>query len=307
MSCYHPLTASQAESGAVRIGDLRSVWPDCVLISVPCGQCIGCKHDRARAWAVRMQHEAQDWDSNLFVTLTYDDAHLPASRSLEYPHFQKFLKRLRRRLQGVSCLPNGDRPIRFFCAGEYGDKTLRPHYHAVLFNTRFPDQVPAHKAGEFSSQLLAELWGMGRTHIGTVTPESTAYVAGYTLRKKYGRRSAEFYEDVVDLRTGELTARRPEFACMSRRPGIGARWFDRFGRDLFPQDFAVTAGKKRKVPRYYWDAYQRVVTDDSVEEIRHVRKLRAMDKREDNTPERRAVREEVHKRRTEFYAPRDKV
>lgn len=249
-------------------------------------------------------HEAQLYDSNLFLTLDYAPENLPESRSLEYPHFQNFMKRLRKELKGVSKAPNGQRPIRFFCAGEYGELRGRPHWHAILFNTRFPDMV-RFVNGTARSDLAESLWKKGRVVIGEVTPASASYVAGYSLSKVYGRNAEEYYEDVVNLSTGEVTSRRPPFCTMSRRPGIGAWWFDRFSRDLFPLDAAVVDGARYKVPRYYWQKYQESADADSVEQIAHERFLRAMEvDREENTARRREDREEVAVARQRTYSRR---
>lgn len=277
--------------------------PDCRFMELPCGRCIGCKLDRARSWAIRITHEAQLYDSNLFLTLTYSEQCIPRNFSLEYADFSGFMKRLRRRLSGVTRLPDGRLPIRFFCCGEYGGQTKRPHYHAILFNARFPDMVGLAN-GTFRSNLCEELWQKGNVVIGSVNGRSAAYVAGYTLKKVHGRAAAEHYEDVVDIGTGELISRRPEFVVMSRRPGIGAGWYEKFGSDVFPGDKAVHDGKVHKVPRYYFEKFKRVGDAGVVESILEERYRRASEKPEESTPERRAVREEVALRRSEMFGGR---
>jgi hypothetical protein len=101
-------------------------------LELPCGQCIGCRLERSRQWAMRCLHESSLYDRNAFVTLTYDDEHLPPGGSLNYPDFQRFMKRLRK---------NSKSPIRFYMGGEYGESTLRPHFHVCLFGYDFPDKV----------------------------------------------------------------------------------------------------------------------------------------------------------------------
>lgn len=272
-------------------------------LEVPCGKCVGCRLDRARMWSIRIQHEAQLFDSNQFLTLTYDSARLPSSRSLEYADFSGFMKRLRKRVVGVSVQADGRRPIRFFCAGEYGGETGRPHWHAILFNTRFGDEQTLVNQTKRSG-LCDDLWDRGNVVLGDVNAQSAAYVAGYTLKKRYGEAAKDFYEDVVNLRTGELTSRRREFVTMSRRPGIGARWYERFGGDLFPHDFAVQEGKKFKVPRYYWKRFQDTGDAKIVEEVAYERELRALDRIEDSTPSRLEVREILAERRATFFGER---
>lgn len=290
MACFHPLSAYRdRDGGAPRIGRRPSEEGD--RFELPCGTCIGCRKDRARAWSLRIMHEAQSWDRNLFVTLSYSDDFLPRSLSLEYSDFQKFMKRLRRRFDGVSSDRAGKRPIRFFCAGEYGSLYQRPHFHAVLFNTSFPDLVRLYN-GSFRSSALEEIWGKGACHIGELTAESAAYVAGYTVDKQYGKVE---YDDVVDRETGEVFSRRPEFCSMSRRPGIGSDWFERFSADLFPHDFAIDPeGRKWKVPRYYRDRFEATADAGVVEDIRFRRYQRAAAvDREESSERRRGDREEV--------------
>lgn len=256
-------------------------------------------------WSIRIMHEAQLYDSNLFVTLTYASEFLPASLSLEYVDFCNFMKRLRKRLGGVSLSPDGRRPIRFFVAGEYGGKTGRPHWHAILFNARFSDQSRLAN-GTWRSSICEDLWSRGNVVIGDVNVRSAAYVAGYTLKKVHGAEAADHYEDVVNLRTGEVSSRRPEFVVMSRRPGIGAWWYEKFGSDLFPMDQAVMhEGKRFKVPRYYWNKFKDNGDAGVVEEIVLRRELRALDSRAESTPERRAVREELAIRRSAMFGERE--
>lgn len=304
MCCYRPLKAFRTSIGEVRIG----VAPgDCYALELPCSRCIGCKLDRARAWSIRIMHEAQLWDSNLFVTFTYDNEKKPVGSwslvSLEYGDFHRFMKQLRRKLRGVSKSVDGRTPIRFFVSGEYGGLTKRPHWHAILFNTRFPDQRSLIN-GSYRSTMCDELWKYGNTVIGDVTPQSASYVAGYTLKKVHGARAGEHYADVVDMSTGELLSRRPELVVMSRRPGIGSWWYDRYGSDCFPGDRAVQEGKCYKVPRYYWKKFESEADLGVVEDVAYGRELRARARASDSTPERRLVREVVAERRAVLYGER---
>lgn len=299
MSCYRPIEAERTEAGEIRLwsrGDGRQ-------LELPCGRCIGCKLDRARMWSIRITHEAMLYDSNVFATFTYADADLPKSRSLEYEDFRSTMKRLRRRVEGVSVASNGRRPIRFFVAGEYGGETGRPHFHAILFNTAFRDRKEFVN-GTFRSELAEDVWRKGNVVLGSVTSRSAAYVAGYTLKKVYGPRAARHYEDVLDLRTGEVTARRPEFVAMSRMPGIGTWFYQRYGADMFPGDIAVQDARTWKVPRFYVDKYKEEADELELEEMMERRLDKAAEHVEESTPQRRAVREEVTTRRQAAYKER---
>ena len=203
-------------------------------------------------------------------------------------------------VSGVSEAPDGRRPVRFFASGEYGSRFQRPHWHAILFNVAVEDRQ-AWGDGTYRSDLLEETWGNGRAVVGEVTAASASYVAGYTMKKVYGKKSY----DVVDPSTGEvLQERRPEFCVMSRRPGIGSWWFDRFHADMFPADIAVQDGQIKKTPRYYRN---RLYGADPAmhEEVAYARFLKALDQPlEESSPERLAVREEVARARQEFYHER---
>ena len=96
-------------------------------LEVPCGKCIGCRIAKRKEWSLRMLHELTYHPQSSFVTLTYDDYHLPPCCSLKKRHLQLFLKRLRKNL--------GERRIKYFACGEYGGQTMRPHYHAILFGS----------------------------------------------------------------------------------------------------------------------------------------------------------------------------
>ena len=129
MPCYTPLkgwrSQERTESGKRAITfRLREGYAD-MPVDVPCGQCIGCRLERSRQWAVRCMHEASLYENNCFITLTYNEDHIPSDGSLKKDHFQKFMKRLRKKF-GAG--------IRFFHCGEYGAELSRPHYHAILFN-----------------------------------------------------------------------------------------------------------------------------------------------------------------------------
>ena len=218
-------------------------------IQVPCGQCGGCRTRRAREWSLRMMHEASLHSSNLFLTLTYNNQNLPKDRSLNLTHFQLFITRLRKKYG------NG---IRFYHCGEYGPKTLRPHYHAIIFNLELPDLLLYSNKNDqplFTSEILDKIWSHGECKIGWVTISTARYVAGYIQKKITGERALRHYSrETLDNETGEVLAEwqvKPEYATMSRRPGIGIGWFQKFQNDCYPSDFLTSKGAKFPVPRSY--------------------------------------------------------
>lgn len=237
MPCYFPLQAyrgRQENSQKIAITFKRSNSWRGQELKLPCGQCIGCKLERSRQWGVRCLHEASLYEENSFITLTYDDQNLPKDLSLHMEDFQKFMKRLRKSV---------DHKIRFFHCGEYGETTLRPHYHALLFGHDFSDKKYFSKKGEYSiytSESLSSLWGKGHCVTGEVSFSSAAYVARYALKKITGPNADEHY-----------AGRKPEYVTMSRRPGIGKAWYDKYKTDIFPRDYVVVRGNRSRVPRFY--------------------------------------------------------
>ena len=263
---------------------------------LPCGRCIGCRLERSRQWAVRILHETKSHDQNCFLTLTFDEEHCPRNRSLDYSVFQKFMKRLRKEFSG--------KRVRFFMCGEYGEQFDRPHFHACVFGVDFDDKVLIR--GErgsvdalYRSGRLERLWPFGFSSIGRVTFESAAYVARYCVKKVNGDLAKDHYS-MVDLETGEIYEKTPEFAHMSLKPGIGALWLEKFQSDVYPRDYVVVRGHESKPPRYY-DARFKKVNPDKFEEICFKRELDARKRLDNNTPERLAVREEVAKARSNLY------
>lgn len=255
-------------------------------LTLPCGQCIGCRLERARQWAVRCVHEAQLHEHNQFVTLTYRDEALPHDGSLRYRDFQLFMKRLRRRFRGSR--------IRFFMCGEYGEQLHRPHYHACLFGLELTDkEVWSVRQGVtlYRSPTLDALWEHGFVTVGDVTFESANYVARYVVKKVTGKRAEDHYTR-VDLHTGEVSALVPEFVRMSLRPGIAAEWVQKYQSDVYTFDVVHCRGSQMKPPRYY-DKRLREVDDDAAAQIDAERYRKSLLTAEDSTPERLAVREKV--------------
>lgn len=218
-------------------------------ISFPCGRCMGCRLDRAKEWALRCMNEASLHEKNCFLSLTYRDADLPKDGSIHKEELQKFMRDLRRAIEPVR--------VRFYGVGEYGEELGRPHYHVLLFGYDFDDkevlyvQEPG-KKNRFStikdpyivykSKFLSTIWKKGFNTIGEITLESAGYVARYIRKKITGEMALEHYN-----------GKNPEFALMSRRPGIGSDWIKKYMYDCYPKDFTTTKKGRYKPPRFYDD------------------------------------------------------
>lgn len=291
MPCYHPLKGYRGRTVNPDTGKRpvvfspRDGFTD-LTVTFPCGQCIGCRLERSRQWAIRCVHEASLYSSNAFITLTYNNDSLPSLNSLDLSAFQKFMKRLRKRF---------GEGIRFFHCGEYGEKFQRPHYHACLFNFDFADkQLWSTRNGNrlYTSEALSELWPFGFSTIGDVNFETAAYVARYITKKINGARSHSHYQ-VVDPSSGEILGRRkPEYITMSRRPGIGREWFEKYSSDIYPDDFVILNGKKMKPPKFYDRTFE-LENPDEFSRVLARRKADAKNRAENTTPERLEVREKV--------------
>lgn len=234
-------------------------------------------------------HEVSLWPESSFVTLTYRPECLPLERgipTLRPRDFVLFMKRLRKQRAPVG--------VRFVQAGEYGELG-RPHHHALLFNCGFRDLVFLRKtrAGSmiFRSAELEGLWPYGFSSVGLVTFESAAYVARYTL-KKQGSESS------LSGRSKRCGGRLPEYMTMSRRPGIGAGWFERFASDVFPVDRVVLRGGRVMRPPRFYDERFKVRTPEAFEAVKleRQRRVAGVDPQE-MTPSRLRVKAEVLKRR----------
>ena len=292
MPCYHPLTAYRSKQGRDPktgkwpiVFNVKDGYSD-LEVKIPCGKCIGCRLEKSRQWAIRCIHEASLYDKNCFITLTFDDDHLDPHKSLNKRDFQLFMKRLRKKY---------GEGIRFYHCGEYGSINQRPHHHACLFNFDFPDKklwtvrngVPLYRSAE-----LEKLWPFGFSTIGEVTFESAAYVARYIMKKINGKKSFMHYA-IIDKETGEYFGQRqPEYTTMSRRPGIGREWFEKFKGDIYPHDYVVIKkGLKCRPPAYYDRLYD--LTDpEEFSRIKARRRVRARNNK-DNTPQRLKVKEMV--------------
>lgn len=223
MSCVYPLDgwrfAKLTENGKRGITfNSRDGFID-QPISVPCGKCVGCRLDRSRAWAVRMHHESQLHERNCFITLTYANA----PEAISKRDLQLFIKRLRHQT-----------PIRYFACGEYGERSRRPHYHAVIFGEDFRGGAYRINDSLYSNAVLDTVWGKGLVSVGEVTIQSCCYVARYVTKKANDKDT---------------------FHLMSKRPGIGRGWLEKYRRDIINAECVVIDGKELPIPKAYLDMY----------------------------------------------------
>lgn len=215
-------------------------------IKLPCGKCPECQKDYYTQWATRGSRELARWSSSVFITLTYDEKHLPLDNSLNKKHVQDFIKRVKKYFKSTA-----DNPIRQTYCGEYGTQTNRPHYHCVLYNCDFLDRKKHYKSKQghqvYTSGILIRLWGHGIAEFGFAEAGSIAYIYKYILKKKTRKEKTQ---PLVIERDGITYEVAHEFVESSRNPGIGANL--RQSQSL-KKGYLTNSGVKQKIPKYYME------------------------------------------------------
>lgn len=210
-----------------------------------CGKCLDCKMQKTTEWAFRIAMEASLYDKSCFVTLTYNDDNLPVGGKLDYRDVQLFLKRLRKKVGKV----------RFFCCGEYGKQSQRPHYHIVFFGYVPEDLVyfftDEQKDNIYKSQSLADTWNKGFVSVGI------------NLNLKTAKYCAKYMQKDNDA-----------FLRMSLKPGIG---YNAFELKSLVTDKIYIDGKYIKIPRYFLDKLKKdnVFFEKIIDDLKANRKKRA--------------------------------
>lgn len=261
------------------------------VMLIPCGQCIGCKIQKRQDWATRIEMEAKTWpkESVWFVTLTYDNEHIPGvnhetgevirgamylrrkkepelaiNQTLWYEDIQNFLKRLRKAYSGR---------LRYFVAGEYGERTGRPHYHMILFNYQ-PEKLEPYskvKPDEYMvDSRITKCWGLGIHNLINPTQGGYSYVAGY-ITKKFDDETLEHIKNGL----------QPPFAQMSRDPGLGYKYYQEHKEEIWKKGYIqLDNGKRASIPRYFQEM-QRIEDPRVLWELKKQNQQRAIDKTKD--------------------------
>lgn len=307
MACYKPISAYHGPHG-VTFNRKDSFGTS---IQLPCRRCLGCRLKHAKDWQIRCYHESLVHGvNNTFLTLTYDDHHLPPHRSLDKQnpsHWQKFIRAVRDKTK---------EKIRYIMCGEYGSKcekhqnydcdecgpTQRPHYHAILFGFWFADsyQHTTRNGNKYyRSDTLERIWHHGTSETARASFDTMGYVARYILKKQTGPTVESAY-GIPDLSTGEITSlKKSPYTAMSLKPGIGKKWYEENKMDLFPHDYAVLPnGVQHPVPDYYRNLLKK---EDPLlfEQLRLTRLEKLKASAINNTPERLAVREQIQTEKAE--------
>ncbi|MCQ2795628.1 MAG: hypothetical protein MJ214_05490 [Bacilli bacterium] len=270
MSCTNPIYAlnlgTNPDTGKMKLKILPKRIESCFsywcerygesnIVQLPCGKCPSCIEAKTKTWASRCVLEASLYPNNSFITLTYRDGCLP-KYGLCKKDVQKFLKRLRRYL--------GEQKIRYYCCGEYGEHTKRPHYHLIIFGW-FPEDAKFFKKGDYgeghlyTSKILEDLWPFGFSMVGEVTYASCGYVARYCQKKMY------------------INGKYKAFSLMSLKPGIGYQFLsDNFDK-IYDTDkvYGKFGNSTFTTPFRYFDKVLELHDPQRMEEIKNERISRA--------------------------------
>lgn len=216
------------------------------LLTVACGQCMGCLVDKRRAWKVRGACEAQMHETSSFVTVTFSDDFLPYPPEVNVRTLQLLIKRLRK-ATGAD--------LRYLACGEYGERDHRPHYHLCLFGfdfgeDRYPWSTSAKGYVQYRSPTLEKVWPFGHSTISQFDPTTAEYTAGYIT--KSNKPKLEW----LDVSSGETGKLHREFLLSSRRPALGLSWLQKFYPEVLANDRVVINGTPHTVPPYFWRKLQ---------------------------------------------------
>jgi len=294
MRCTSPRPVGFLADGKTITWSSKQFSREYATFQLPCGKCIECRLEQSREKATRCVHEAKMYDKNSFLTLTYDDDHLPENGKLIYNDFQLFIGRLRKQafrnhlkkinltIETYNEMNQKDRKriydqiiTPFIVTGEYGEKLKRPHWHAIMFNWEPEDgkhkytSELSHKV--YESETLTKLWGKGIAEYGSVTFDSAAYVCRYSAKKLvHGNDQDHDFQPIHK---------------MSSKHAIGKKFLEKYYPDIFNHGYVVLQnGQKIAIPRYYekwlkkhhpdeWESYiMKLKSDREIKAIKQVNK-----------------------------------
>ncbi|QXP08278.1 MAG: replication initiator protein [Arizlama microvirus] len=271
MRCTSPQTVGFLQDGKTLTWSPKHYSKEYAVFQIPCRKCLACRIEYSRETAVRCVHEAQMYENNIFLTLTYSDQNL-VSKKLQYKDIQKFIKDLRHHIfqqklnQMFPKLVQSEQRklwksltkqtrdniyetirISVMAVGEYGESTKRPHWHLLIFNYR-PMDATYHRNNEvgdkiYKSETIDKIWGKNDpqqkpNEIGEVNFKSAGYVARYSAKKLvHGKDGEHEYEPI---------SRR------SSKNAIGKKWIEKYYKDVFALgSIVLPGGQMCGVPKYY--------------------------------------------------------
>lgn len=232
---------------------------------VPCGTCVLCLKRRSASWAFRLRQQEKISKSSCFITLTYEETPLSynGNPTLKKRDYQLFMKKLRRSIKNTKQISS----IKYYACGEYGERSKRPHYHAIMFN--LPNKYiknPDH---------IEEIWSYGNIHFGKCENASIRYVTNYMMKGKWEPE-------------GELDDREKEFSVMSKKLGVNylTPQIKKYHKERLVSYITHSGGKLQALPRYFRDQIftkeEKIILNESAEEAREAKFLELFDNWDSN-------------------------
>ena len=256
---------------------------------IPCGKCIGCRLENSKNKATQACYEAEEHKENWFLTITYDDDHLPEAEpaineetgeemdpnpggTLKPADLTNFMKKLRSYYERKY----NHKGIRFMACGEYGSTTGRAHYHTICFNLPIlPKNMSFWKFNENHETLwrcpeLEKIWGKGMIVAGDVNWSTCAYVGRYITKKVGMPADKQHYKNL---------GIEPEFYRASNRPGIGKTYYEKHKEEIYKKDSMIVkkygGGTMKVKPPKYYDKLYDIENPERMEEIKKQRKKKS--------------------------------
>lgn len=251
---------------------------------IPCGKCIGCRLEYSKQWATKGIYEAEMHEQNWFLTITYDQEHLPKGQDSYNPNTGEYIgpnttgtlkpadmQNFNKKLREIYKRKHGHEGIRMMYCGEYGENYARPHYHGIyynlpLFEMKFHAYNENHEA-LYRVPELEEIWGKGMIVAAEVNWNTCAYVARY-ITKKVGLPTLSQHYKALGI--------EPEFFRMSRRPGIGREYFEKHKDEIYSKDQLIVkkygGGTMKVKPPKYYDKLYDITNHEDLENIKKKRK-----------------------------------
>jgi len=206
-----------------------------LMTPVPCGKCIPCLKRRSSHWSFRINEEQKKAKTSCFLTLTYEKTPLSTNGlpTLVKKDYQTFFKRLRK----LAPAQKGKNRLKYFACGEYGTKTQRPHYHAIVFN--IPQDIIN------SATKIRDTWKHGHVMVTNSNLATINYVVGYITKGGFKHQ--------IDKEHGIYDDRVPDFQLMSK--GLGECYLTpkmtKYYKDRQISCIVHENGHILSMPRYY--------------------------------------------------------
>lgn len=257
---------------------------------IPCGNCIGCRLEYSREWANRGYLEAKCYKNNYFVTITYNEENIKTNEeiidrdgitytndgewkgTLVPKDLTDFIKRLRRIMEREYNQKSG---IRYMACGEYGEQNERPHYHIIFFNLNLPtdsfyNPKIINEEIYYQNKIIEKAWKKGISNISEASWNNIAYTARYITKKLKGKGAEEYYA---------TKGQEKEFLRVSRMPGIGKPYYDKYKKEIYQNDEIIIKNKEGviscKPPHYFDDLYEK----EQPERMKKIKRKREKEQR----------------------------